>query len=72
MVAECSTKKLDVKLIGEPLNELYNTRTIQNERVLDAFIMQHGLEFDRDETNDQKEEKSDNSNEKLMINFVNV
>ena len=72
VVAERSTKKLDVKLIGELLNELSNTRTSQNERILDAFIMQHGLELHRDETNDQEEEKRDNSNEKLMINFVNV
>ena len=65
VVAERSTKKLDVKLIGELLNELFNTRTRQNERILDAFIMQHGLEFDRDETNYQEEEQeSDNSNKK--------
>ena len=63
-VAESSTKKLNVKLIGELLNELFNTRTCQNKGILDAFIMQHGLEFDRDETNDQEEEESNNSNEK--------
>ena len=64
VVAESSTKKLNVKLIGELLNELFNARTRQNERILDDFIMQHGSEFDRDETNDQEEEESDNSNEK--------
>ena len=64
VVAERSTKKLDVKLIGELLNELFVTRTRQNERILDAFIMQHGLRFDRDEKNDQEEEESDHSNEK--------
>ena len=56
-VAESTTKKLDAKLIGELLSELFNTRTRQDERILDAFIMQHGLEFDRDETNDQEEER---------------
>ena len=61
VVAESSTKKLD-NLIGELLNELFNTRTHQNKRILDAFIAQHGLEFDRDETNDQEEQN--NSNEK--------
>ena len=64
VVAESSTKKLDVTLIGELLNGLFNTRTRQNERILDAFIMQRGLEFDRDETNDQEKEESDNSNKK--------
>ena len=63
MVAERSTKKLEVKLIGELFNELFNTITPQNKRILDAFIMQDGLGFDRDETNGQEEE-SDNSNEK--------
>ena len=66
VVAESSTKKLDVTLIGELLNGLFNTRARQNERILDVFIMQHGLEFDRDETNDQEKEESDNSNEKEM------
>ena len=42
VAAEHSTKKLSVKLIGELLNELFNTRTRQNERILDAFIMQYG------------------------------
>ena len=63
VVAERSTKKLEVKLIGELFNELFNTITPQNKRILDAFIMQDGLGFDRDETNGQEEE-SDNSNEK--------
>ena len=63
VVAERSTKKLDIKLIGELFNELFNTITRQNKRILDAFIMQDVLEFDRDETNGQEEE-SDNSNEK--------
>ena len=39
VAAESSTKKLDVKLIGELLNHLFKTRTRQNERILDAFII---------------------------------
>ena len=64
VVAEISNKKLNVKLIGELINKLFNTSTCQNERISDTFIMQHRLEFDRDETNDQEEEESDNLNEK--------
>ena len=55
-VAKHSSKKLDVKLIGGLLKELFNTRTSQNKRILDAFIMQHDEEFDRDETSDREEE----------------
>ena len=64
VVAKRSTKKLDVQLIGGLLNKLFNTRIRQNERILDAFIMLNGLKFDRDKTNDQEDEESNNSNEK--------
>ena len=46
MVAVSSSKKLDVKLIGEMLNKIFNTSTRQNKRILDAFILQHDIEFD--------------------------
>ena len=46
VVAESSSKKLNVKLIGEMLNEIFNLNTRQNERMLDAFILQHDIEFD--------------------------
>ena len=49
VVAEPSSKKLDVKLIDALLNEMFNTRTRQNERILDAFILQHNREFDGEE-----------------------
>ena len=64
VVAKRSTKKLDVQLNGGLLNKLFNTRIRQNERILDAFIMLNGLKFDRDKTNDQEDEESNNSNEK--------
>ena len=35
-----------MKLIWELLNEIFNTNTRQNERILDAFILQHEIEFD--------------------------
>ena len=38
VVARSESKKLDVKLIE--LNEIFNTNTRQNERILDAFILQ--------------------------------
>ena len=47
IVAKKSTKKLDIKLIGELLQLLFNTGTHQNEGILDAFILQHGFEFDK-------------------------
>ena len=56
IVAKKSTKKLDITLIGELLNELFNTKTHQNERILDAFILQHGFEFD--EISDQEKKKA--------------
>ena len=46
VVAESSSKKLDAKLIGEMMNEIFNTNTRQNERILDAFILQHDIQFD--------------------------
>ena len=45
VVAESSSKKLNVKLIGEMLKEIFNLNTRQNERILDAFILQHDIEF---------------------------
>ena len=56
IVAKKSTKKLDITLIGELLNELFNTKTHQNERILDAFILQHGFEFDK--ISDQEKKKA--------------
>ena len=32
--------------IEELLNKIFNTITRQNERILDAFILQHEIEFD--------------------------
>ena len=46
IVATSESKKHDVKLIGELLNEIFNTNTRQNERILDAFILQHEIKFD--------------------------
>ena len=46
VVAESSSKKLNVKLIAEMVNEIFNLNTRQNERSLDAFILQHDIEFD--------------------------
>ena len=60
IVAKKSTRKLDIKLIGELLNELCNTKTHQNERILDTFILQHGFEFDK--ISDQKKEESEAKN----------
>ena len=41
--------KLDVKLIEEMLNEIFNTNTKQNERILDVFILQRDIEFGRED-----------------------
>ena len=60
IVGKKSTKKLDIKLIEELLNELFNTGTHKNERILDAFILQHGSEFD--EKSDQEKEESETKN----------
>ena len=46
VVAGSESKKHDVKLIGELLNKIFNTNTRQNERILDAFILQHEIKFD--------------------------
>ena len=46
VMVESSSKKLNVKLIGEMLNEIFTTNLRQNERILDAFILQHDIEFD--------------------------
>ena len=56
VVAEPSSKKLDVNLIDILLNEMFNTRTRQNERILDAFILQHDIEFDGEEASLTDEE----------------
>ena len=60
IVSEKSTKKPDIKLIGELLNELFNTRTHQKKRILDAFILQQGFEFD--EISDQEKEERETKN----------
>ena len=49
-----------MKLIGELLNELFNTRTHQKKRILDAFILQQGFEFD--EISDQEKEERETKN----------
>ena len=49
VVARSESKQLDVKLMGELLNEIFNTNTRQNERILDAFILQHEIEFNGDD-----------------------
>ena len=43
VVAESSSKKPDAKLIGEMLNETFNTNTRQNEKIMDAFIFQRDI-----------------------------
>ena len=60
VVAESSCKKLDVRLIEEMLNEIFNTNKRQNERILDAFILQHDIIFDREDvplSEDEMEEE---------------
>ena len=62
VVAESSSKKLDVKLIEEMLNEIFNTNTRQNKRILDAFILQHDIEFDWEDvplSDDEMEEEEE-------------
>ena len=58
-----SSKKLDVKLIGEMLNKIFNTSTRQNKRILDAFILQHDIEFDGEDVplcdNEMEEEEEE-------------
>ena len=54
LVAETSSKKLDAKLIDAFLNEMFNTRTRQNGRILDAFILQHDIEFDGEEASHRR------------------
>ena len=60
VVAESSSKKLNVKLIGEMLNETFNLNTRQNERILDAFILQHDIEFDGAEEDFSDNEMEEN------------
>ena len=48
-VAEPSSKNLDIKLIDTSMNEMLNTETQQNERILDAFMLQHSIEFNEEE-----------------------
>ena len=54
LVAETSSKNLDVKLIDAFLNEMFKTRTRQNGRILDAFILQHDIEFDGEEASHRR------------------
>ena len=58
--AESSSKKLDVKLIGELLNEIFNLNMGQNKRILDAFILQDDIKFDgvEEETSDNEMEEN--------------
>ena len=56
VVAEPSSKKLEVKLIDALLNEMFNTWTQQNKSMLDAFILQHDIEFDGEEASFTDEE----------------
>ena len=63
VVVESSSKKLNVKLIGEMLNEIFNTSTRQNERVRDAFILKHDIKFDGEDVPlsvDEMEEEEQN------------
>lgn len=46
VVAESSSKNLDVKLIGEMLNEIFKLNTRKNEKIIDTFILQNDTEFD--------------------------
>ena len=47
VLAKRESKNLNVKVIGELLNKIFNTDTQQNERILDdALILQHEIEFD--------------------------
>lgn len=47
VLARSESKNLNVKVIGELLNKIFNTNTQQNERILDdALILQHEIEFD--------------------------
>lgn len=42
VLARSESKNLNVKVIGELLNKIFNTNTQQNERILDdALILQH-------------------------------
>ena len=58
--AESASKKLDVKLIGELLIEIFNLNTGQNKRILDAFILQDDIRFDwvEEETSDNEMEEN--------------
>ena len=63
VLVESSSKELNVKLIGEMLNEIFNTSTRQNERVRDAFILQHDIKFDGEDVPlsvDEMEEEEQN------------
>ena len=55
-MVEPSRKKLDIKLIDVLLNEMFNTRTRQNEKILDAFTLLHNIEFDGEEASLTSEE----------------
>lgn len=46
VVAESSSKNLDVKLIGEMLTEIFKLNTRKNEKIIDTFILQNDTEFD--------------------------
>ena len=62
VVAGSSSKKLDIRLIGEMLNKIFNTNTRQNERIPDAFILHHNIKFDRENvplSDDEMEEEEE-------------
>ena len=62
MVTESSSKKLNVKLIGEMLNEIFNANMRQNERIPDASILQHDIDFDGEDValSDNQMEEEEN------------
>ena len=69
-MTESSSKKLEVKLIGDMLNEMFNTKMRQNERIPDAFILQHDIEFDGESvviSDSQMEEEENEYNCKLVF-----
>ena len=70
VVAEPSSKKLDVKMIDTLLNEMFNTRTRQNERILNAFILQHDIEFDGEKASSPTKRWSQNQKIKPPVKLI--
>lgn len=69
VVGESSSKKLDVKLIEEMLNKIFNTNARQNERILDVFILLHDIKFGGEDValSDTKMEEEEEENCKLVL-----